>query len=549
MSYEARLLDSATRKPEGDVAPVPHVARVRAVNDGSITLDFGNGMTGTTDQSQVKVRVNDAVEVEVQGRTLVVTANYTHPSTDDELAEIAEALAKQTKGMFDRYKEVVSRIFLTEESYNRTNEEMRSNFRKVFATGQAVKDVYSTISQTAERIMTEVGASYYSKRETDTIVETVSTRVTQTEASVSTLVTAMDGMKTLIRDFSGGTLVAKVSQAIGALTNADGSFDVVKLLWSDGEPSVEETYSTLGLRKLIVGNVQAMGAGILQFVDGALYVGKSAGTYLRLRQSVSGSQKWVEVGTGGTAAVTIGNDKKVETAGELDVGSSLTSRGTVSQRAATTFRNRYESSISTQIGDAVTDDTVIDSERVYDSESTVSWYSQIMRRHSVASSPSDAASATFDELYKSFVLQRKNAAGDNKQNGFYLHVLKDGTPTVTFTSGGAAAWRKGLVGHDEAAWTYLAGDSSNGVRYRCIHGLVHIEVLYGSGAGIPASGSKTFGTMPEGFRPGRQITGASYVSSNNVSCLWVETSGAVKGSSQAGTAQSTFYGFVEYPVV
>jgi hypothetical protein len=547
MQSTARSIAVDAAKPKA--APATWHGTVTSVSDGQVLVTFPGSASATPCAAEVKCVVGDVVAVEVRGHSAVVTANATHPVTDDELAQLAAEVAAKAKSTIDRYKEVVSRIFLTEESYNRTNEEMRSNFRKVFATGQAVKDVYSTISQTAERIMTEVGASYYIKGETNTIVETVSTRVTQTEASVSTLVTAMDGMKTLIRDFSGGTLVAKVSQAIGALTNADGSFDVVKLQWSDETPSVEETYSTLGLRKLIVGNVQAMGAGILHFVDGALYVGKSAGTYLRLRQSVSGSQKWVELGLGGTAAVTVDGNKKVETAGELDVGSSLTSRGTVSQRAATTFRNRYESSISTQIGDAVTDDTVIDSERVYDSESTNTYYSQIMRRHSVASSPSDAASATFDELYKSFVLQRKNAAGDNKQNGFYLHLLKDGTPTVTFTSGGAAAWRKGLVGHDEAAWTYLAGDSSNGVRYRCIHGFVHIEVLYGSGAGIPASGSKTFGTMPEGFRPGRQITGASYVSSNNVSCLWVETSGAVKGSSQAGTAQSTFYGFVEYPVV
>ena len=522
---------------------------VQSVEDGQVLVLFPGATDPTPCATEVKCTAGDVVAVEVSGHRAVVTANDTHPVSDDELAQLAAEVAGKAQSAFDRYKEAVSRIFLTTESYSRDNEEMRSTFRKVYATGQMVKDVYSTITQTAERIMTEVGASYYSKGETNTIVETVSTRVTQTEASVSTLVTAMDGMKTLIRDFSGGTLVAKVSQAVGALTNADGSFDVVKLQWSDGTPSVQETYSTLGLRKLIVGNVQAMGAGILQFVDGALYVGKSAGTYLRLRQSVSSGQKWIELGLGGTAAVTVDGTKKVETAGELDVGSSLTTRGTVSQRAATTFRNRYESSISTQIGDAVADDTVIDSERVYDSESTVSWYSQIMRRHSVASSPSDATSATFDELYKSFVLQRKNAAGDNKQNGFYLHILADGTPTVTFTSGAAGAWRRGLVGHEEAAWTYLAGDSANGVRYRCIHGFVHIEVLYDSGAGIPASGSKTFGTMPAGLRPGRQITGASYVSSNNVSCLWVETSGAVKGSSQAGSAQSTFYGFVEYPVV
>lgn len=104
MSYEARLLDAATSKAGGDVAPVPHVARVVSVAGSAVTLDFGNGTTSTTSEKQVHVVAGDMVETVVQGRRLVITANYTHPVTDDskagealDLAQVADAAATQAQ--------------------------------------------------------------------------------------------------------------------------------------------------------------------------------------------------------------------------------------------------------------------------------------------------------------------------------------------------------------------------------------------------------------------------------------------------------------------
>jgi phage-related protein len=45
-------------------------------------------------------------------------------------------------------------------------------------------------------------------------------------------------LSTLIRDSSQGTLVAKTGQPYGALTNANGSFDIVMLTWNDGVPTI-----------------------------------------------------------------------------------------------------------------------------------------------------------------------------------------------------------------------------------------------------------------------------------------------------------------------
>lgn len=47
--------------------------------------------------------------------------------------------------------------------------------------------------------------------------------------------------KTIIREYNGGVLVAKTGQTIGALVNANGSFDVVGVSWDGETPSVTST--------------------------------------------------------------------------------------------------------------------------------------------------------------------------------------------------------------------------------------------------------------------------------------------------------------------
>lgn len=55
------------------------------------------------------------------------------------------------------------------------------------------------------------------------------------------LLAGIDGIETLIRETADGVLVAKVGQTVGALVNADGSFDVVALTWDGSEPTMGAT--------------------------------------------------------------------------------------------------------------------------------------------------------------------------------------------------------------------------------------------------------------------------------------------------------------------
>ena len=58
---------------------------------------------------------------------------------------------------------------------------------------------------------------------------------------------------------------------------------------------------------------------------------------------------------------------------------------------------------------------------------------------------SQSVYTTNRDLYRSFVCRRYSSNGNTDYlNGFYLHVDNSGNPLVTFTSGGAAAWKSAL---------------------------------------------------------------------------------------------------------
>lgn len=77
------------------------------------------------------------------------------------------------------------------------------------------------------------------------------TRITQTEADVTTAVTtaqsaqdAVDSISTIIRQYSDGVLVCKTNNTVGALVNANGSFDVVSVTWSGTTPTAGDVLAS-----------------------------------------------------------------------------------------------------------------------------------------------------------------------------------------------------------------------------------------------------------------------------------------------------------------
>lgn len=101
-------------------------------------------------------------------------------------------------------------------------------------------------------------------------------------------------------------------------------------------------------------------------------------------------------------------------------------------------------------------------------------------------------------------------------------------------------------------WAYLVGSEStiasgNFVRWRCRAGIVFVQVMYRSSAGV-STAEKNVGTIPSGYRPDANTETAAYLGGSNdhVGTIWVETSGAVKLAATASA--STIYGMLSYPL-
>ena len=96
-----------------------------------------------------------------------------------------------------------------------------------YATKSALEIATDSISS-----LVQGNSTYTDPVSGQTVTSALGTQVTQTASDVSTLLTDVGGIQTMIRETTDGILVAKTGNTVGALVNADGSFDVVELSWS-----------------------------------------------------------------------------------------------------------------------------------------------------------------------------------------------------------------------------------------------------------------------------------------------------------------------------
>lgn len=162
--------------------------------------------------------------------------------------------------------------YATQSSLTQQSDRITAEVSARATTDGNVTALGTRVTQTESDISSEVSA----RQTTDGNVTALTSRVTQTESNVTTLFTdtetaqttadtavtnaataksAADAaqatadtangtantLATLIRDSAAGTLVTKVGQSIGALVNANGSYDIVALTWSGTTPTIGAT--------------------------------------------------------------------------------------------------------------------------------------------------------------------------------------------------------------------------------------------------------------------------------------------------------------------
>lgn len=100
----------------------------------------------------------------------------------------------------------------------------------------------AAITESASNITSSVERDYATKSDLNNEVTARTTFQQSTDdflATISRDYATKDEVATLVRAYGDGVLVCKKGQTIGALINADGSFDVVSLTWEGDVPKVE----------------------------------------------------------------------------------------------------------------------------------------------------------------------------------------------------------------------------------------------------------------------------------------------------------------------
>jgi hypothetical protein len=268
----------------------------------------------------------------------------------------------------------------------------QSNLDSYKATNDEVVASHTTsISQLSDSITSAVsGSTTYTAPDGTQKTNTLATKVSQTETDVITAIqdaaeaiaetkdakdtaneaqATANATATLIRQYADGVLVAKTGAKVGALVNANGSFDVVTLTWADGVPSVAGTLSSFdddsasflaGLVRIVAG--KATMAGNLNVnsitIDAGDGVAAMHGIISRLEATINGvtssvSAGWEQdFGYGVTAIVGESTAHLASDKAELRVGDN---HMTMTQDGLTVDRLSFSKPPAWTVGRAVED--------------------------------------------------------------------------------------------------------------------------------------------------------------------------------------------------
>lgn len=109
-------------------------------------------------------------------------------------------------------------------------------WRTVFTSGHVAAELVTAAALTAGTITSANG---------DVAIDLDNNTISVGGKALSTVIQDVDGLNTLIRDTADGTLVCQESGDFAALMDASGAFEVVRVTWQDGEPTIVASWFTI----------------------------------------------------------------------------------------------------------------------------------------------------------------------------------------------------------------------------------------------------------------------------------------------------------------
>lgn len=239
-----------------------------AKTNASNAVSTANGAKSTADAASKNA--SSAVSTANAASSTANSAKST-AATASANASNAVATANAVSSNLDDYKKTVASTYATQASLKVQSDRITSEVSARAQTDKAVSDLSTRVTQTETGITTEI-----SDRKT-AVSNAQTAAVNSANANTSNALksytktadlAATDAVKaakkagtdaqatanataTLIRQYEGGVLVCKTGNSVGALVNANGSFDVVVVSWNSGTPTVGATITEYGNNRTV----------------------------------------------------------------------------------------------------------------------------------------------------------------------------------------------------------------------------------------------------------------------------------------------------------
>lgn len=253
--------------------------------DGSPTV---SGVIGAGDEAQARI---DAAKAQAD------SAAERADALAESLTDVTATVNGQTVQLTELTSEVSGAVKTADEALTsatsavQTATSLTDKVEQAYTSADEALTRVSAVEQTASEIKTTVSTDYLSKAEAETSYVTstetiqtadqILTKISAAQTTATTAKTTADTVSTMVRQYSSGVLVCKTGQSIGALVNANGSFDVVGITWTTGSsptPSVSSTIMSVDSDSV---DFAALGAYLEAYGTSQVSLRASAGAYLR----------------------------------------------------------------------------------------------------------------------------------------------------------------------------------------------------------------------------------------------------------------------------
>ena len=242
---EGQMIESGI----GDIVPEPDVLEDNVIREPTYIGPYEPDEPETTIMSmptQCVVFINDIVMIQLVGtQPTVIGVVGNGDLMQDEIDDINDDLARYgvriiaVEGVADRADTNATTALDTAEGLADDVETAQSTANTAITTANSASTTANTANTNASTAITTANTANTTANNAQTTANTANTNATDAQSRVGVI-------ETMVREYSSGVLVCKTNQTIGALVNANGSFDVCGITWSGLVPTAGTVYARYG---------------------------------------------------------------------------------------------------------------------------------------------------------------------------------------------------------------------------------------------------------------------------------------------------------------